>query len=71
MDRTRPKLADDQGPDGHDDQRLRRNANREVPKGMFADIVLDNYGTHAHAEVKEWLARRPRFHPHFTPTSSS
>jgi transposase len=33
--------------------------------------VLDNYGTHKHPEVKQWLAGRPRYHLHFTPTSSS
>ena len=34
-------------------------------------LVLDNYGTHKHPEVKKWLAARPRYHAHFTPTSSS
>src|SRR5215467_18007 len=34
-------------------------------------LVLDNYGTHKHPEVKKWLASRPRYHVHFTPTSSS
>lgn len=34
-------------------------------------LVLDNYGTHKHPEVKQWLAARPRYHVHFTPTSSS
>lgn len=34
-------------------------------------LVLDNYGTHKHAKVKEWLAQHPRFHLHFTPTSAS
>jgi transposase len=34
-------------------------------------MVLDNYGTHKHPEVKKWLAARPRYHLHFTPTSSS
>jgi transposase len=33
--------------------------------------VLDNYGTHKHPEVKKWFAARPRYHLHFTPTSSS
>ena len=30
-----------------------------------------NYATHKHPEVKAWLAKHPRFHMHFTPTSSS
>ena len=34
-------------------------------------LVLDNYGTHTHAEVKAWLAKHPRVHLHFTPTSAS
>ena len=34
-------------------------------------LVLDNYATHKHAKVKRWLAARPRFHLHFTPTSAS
>ena len=33
--------------------------------------MLDNYGTHKHPEVKKWLAKRPRYQVHFTPTSSS
>ena len=34
-------------------------------------LVLDNYGTHKQPNVRKWLARRPRFHLHFTPTSAS
>jgi transposase len=34
-------------------------------------LVLDNVSTHKHAAVKRWLARRPRIHLHFTPTSAS
>ena len=34
-------------------------------------IICDNYGTHKHARVKRWLAKHPRIHIHFTPTSSS
>jgi len=33
--------------------------------------ILDNYGTHSHEKVRNWLARHPRFHMHFIPTSSS
>lgn len=32
---------------------------------------MDNYGTHKTPKVKEWFARHPRFHVHFTPTSAS
>ena len=41
-----------------------------VPE-LDVHLVLDNYGTHKHPEVKKWLAERPRYHLHFTPTSSS
>jgi transposase len=34
-------------------------------------LVADNYATHKHPQVVRWLKRHPRFHMHFTPTSSS
>jgi transposase len=34
-------------------------------------LICDNYATHKHPKVKAWLLRHPRFHVHFTPTSSS
>jgi transposase len=34
-------------------------------------VICDNYATHKHEKVRRWLARRPRFHVHFTPTSGS
>ena len=42
-----------------------------VAVGLEVHLVLDNYGTHKHPQVKSWLADRPRYHVHFTPTSSS
>ena len=48
-----------------------RLIDREVPAELDIDLVLDNYATHKHAKVKRWLAARPRFHLHFTPTSAS
>jgi transposase len=46
-----------------------------IDKTVLADLdihlVCDNYGTHKTPAVKAWLARHPRFHLHFTPTSSS
>jgi len=48
-----------------------RKIEREVPKGLAIHMILDNYGTHKHADVVQWLAKHPRFHLHFTPTSSS
>lgn len=34
-------------------------------------LICDNYGTHKHPKVREWLAANPRFQLHFTPTSAS
>jgi transposase len=48
-----------------------RTIDREVPKGLQIHLIIDNYSTHKHANVKKWLAKHPRFHLHFTPTSSS
>src|SRR6266567_4199968 len=48
-----------------------RTIDREVPAGLEVHLILDNYSTHKHAKVKKWLAKHPRFHLHFTPTSSS
>jgi transposase len=48
-----------------------RTIDRQVPKGFAVHLILDNYATHKHPEVKAWLASHPRFHLHFTPTSSS
>ena len=44
---------------------------RNVPEGLDSQIVRDNYATPKSAEVKAWLARRPQWHVHFTPTSAS
>ena len=43
----------------------------EVPQGLQIHLILDNYSTHKHANVKAWLKRHQRFHLHFIPTSSS
>ncbi len=48
-----------------------RHIESEVPADLDVHLICDNYGTHKHAKVKAWLARRPRFHLHFTPTYSS
>jgi transposase len=48
-----------------------RKINRQTPKGLSLHLILDNYGTHTHPNVKKWLEKHPRFHLHFTPTSSS
>jgi transposase len=43
----------------------------QVPEGLDVHIVMDNYATHKTAKIKAWLARRPHYHVHFTPTSAS
>lgn len=42
-----------------------------VPEHLEVHLVLDNYGTHKTALIHRWLAKRPRFRLHFTPTSAS
>jgi transposase len=48
-----------------------RTIDRQVPRGLEIHLILDNYQTHKHPTVNAWLAKHPRFHLHFTPTSSS
>jgi transposase len=43
----------------------------QVPAHLDIHLILDNYGTHKTPRVRRWLARHPRFHVHFTPTSAS
>ena len=42
-----------------------------VPQGRDVHLVMDNYATHKTPRIKAWLARRPHWHVHFTPTSAS
>jgi transposase len=51
--------------------RFLRRINREFPGNAPLHLVMDNYGTHGTAEVKDWLRRHPRFKVHYIPTSSS
>jgi transposase len=44
---------------------------RQTPATLDLHLIVDNYATHKHPKVQRWLARHPRFHIHFTPTSSS
>jgi transposase len=48
-----------------------RTIERQVPQGLQVHLICDNYATHKHPDVTAWLAKHPRFHMHFTPTSSS
>jgi transposase len=44
---------------------------RRTPADKQLHLIVDNYATHKHPKVQRWLARHPRFHVHFTPTSAS
>jgi transposase len=43
----------------------------EVPNDLDVHLIVDNYGTHKSAIIRSWLAKRTRFHVHFTPTYAS
>jgi transposase len=51
--------------------RFLRRIDRETPAALDLHLILDNYAAHKTPAVKRWLARHPRFHLHFTPTSAS
>lgn len=58
----------------HRSQEFRRflgTIEANVPAGLEVHIVMDNYGTHKTAIIRNWFAKRPRFHVHFTPTYGS
>jgi putative transposase len=48
-----------------------KHIDESVPEHLDVHLVIDNYATHKSPRVKQWLARRPRYHLHFTPTYSS
>jgi len=51
--------------------RFLKRIDQQTPSGLDLHLIVDNYATHKHPAVKRWLARHPRFHLHFTPTSCS
>jgi len=51
--------------------RFLRTIDRQTSQGLNLHLILDNYATHNHPDVKAWLAKHPRFIFHFVPTSSS
>lgn len=51
--------------------RFLKQIHREAPKDLKVHLIIDNYSTHKHQKVREWLDKHPRFHVHFTPTSGS
>lgn len=42
-----------------------------IPEELDVHLIVDNYATHKHPKVRTWLAQRPRYHIHYTPTYSS
>jgi len=42
-----------------------------VPAELDVHLIIDNYSTHKTPLIHRWLAKRPRFHVHFTPTYGS
>ncbi len=51
--------------------RFLKKIDAEVPAHLDVHLVLDNYATHKTPKVAAWFAKHPRYHLHFTPTSSS
>jgi transposase len=51
--------------------RFLNDIDASLPRGFEVHLVMDNYGTHKVKKVRTWMARHPRYHVHFTPTSSS
>ena len=43
----------------------------QVPQKLDVHLVVDNYATHKHSKIRNWIASRPRYHMHYTPTYSS
>ncbi len=48
-----------------------RHLEASLPPKLDVHLIVDNYATHKHPKVRAWLAKRPRFHLHFTPTYAS
>ena len=51
--------------------RFLKKIDAETPPELDLHLIVDNYSTHKHPKVKNWLRRHKRFHIHFIPTSSS
>jgi transposase len=48
-----------------------RHLDQNVPPAYEVHLIVDNYATHKHPKVRTWLAQRPRYQMHYTPTYSS
>lgn len=51
--------------------RFLEKVERSTPRRKEIHLILDNYGTHKHSKVREWLGAHSRYHLHFTPTGAS
>jgi len=51
--------------------RFLKQIDRSLEKDAEVHLIVDNYATHRHADVRKWLEAHPRYHMHFTPTSPS
>ena len=52
-------------------RKFRTPIDEQVPDDLDVHLIMDNYATHKTPAIRRWLAKRPRFHVHFTPTSAS
>ncbi|AWV20578.1 Transposase (plasmid) [Roseomonas mucosa] len=73
LDRTQPGLPMKRGRGATmtHDFRFLRLIDKQTPAELDLHLILDNYAAHKTEAVKRWLARHPRFHVHFTPSSAS
>ena len=58
----------------HRAQEFRRfldTVEQSVPADLDIHIIMDNASSHKTKLIRDWFAKRPRWHPHFTPTSAS
>ncbi|MBM3706029.1 MAG: IS630 family transposase [Actinobacteria bacterium] len=55
----------------HEFIRFLKKIDNQTDFGLELHLIVDNYSTHKHPQVNSWLESHPRFHLHFTPTSSS
>lgn len=51
--------------------RFLKQIDRETPRDLALHVIADNYATHKHKRVKDWLSKHQRLVMHYTPTSSS
>ena len=71
LDRTAPLLPMRPGQIERRTHDYRRHGTTSLFAALDVHLILDNYATHKTPAIQRWLARRPRYHLHFTPTSSS